>query len=244
MRHTLDVRCRDLTPTVTDTFRDGNGTVCPAVAPGVPRVHRRRTQPWVAAGSPSGPARCTPATRLGGLFGAYAMSSGQRRSVATPSASPSIWWDDREMLRREAAYTASHDDLAATVVVTVGGHETPAGRERATTHLPAFAPPAVGVAARPRRRRRVVRRRAAPAALPEPAPPPPDARRRAPHDGPAGGGRPRPAGAVRRTRRRRARPAASDGSASWSAVARGGRMARCHPSWPSSWPARRSSSPR
>ena len=38
-------------------------------------------------------------------------------------ASPSIGWDDREVLGREAAYAATHDDLAATVVVTVGGHE-------------------------------------------------------------------------------------------------------------------------
>lgn len=38
-------------------------------------------------------------------------------------ASPSIWWDSRAILRWESDWADSHDDLNATVFVSVGGDE-------------------------------------------------------------------------------------------------------------------------
>lgn len=41
-------------------------------------------------------------------------------------ASTSIWWDNRVMLDREAAFAASNDDLAATVFLSAGSDEVEA----------------------------------------------------------------------------------------------------------------------
>jgi len=140
MRHALDLRCRDLTPTVTDTMRDGDGTVLPSggAAPFLAFL-ADELRPWVADRFAVGSDAVYAGHSLGGLFGAYTMFERPATFRGYALASPSIWWDDREVLGREATYAATHDDLAATVVVTVGGHETPAGRERAATQLPAFA---------------------------------------------------------------------------------------------------------
>ena len=41
--------------------------------------------------------------------------------------SPSIWWDDRVMLTREAAHAAQTEDVAATVFLSLGGDEVEDG---------------------------------------------------------------------------------------------------------------------
>jgi predicted alpha/beta superfamily hydrolase len=41
--------------------------------------------------------------------------------------SPSLWWDDRIMLKREAAHAAATDDIDARVFLSLGGDETTGG---------------------------------------------------------------------------------------------------------------------
>ena len=140
LRRALGPRCRDLTPTVTDAMHDSSGAVLPSGgAAAFLAFIVEELQPWIAARFPVGADVVYAGHSLGGLFGAYTLFERPATFRGYALASPSIWWDDREMLRREATYAAAHDDLDATVVVTVGGHETPAGRERAVEHLPAFA---------------------------------------------------------------------------------------------------------
>ena len=121
-------------------MRDGSGAVLPSGgAAAFLAFIVEELQPWVAARFPVGTDAVYAGHSLGGLFGAFTMFERPATFRGYALASPSIWWDDREVLQREAAYAAGHDDLDATVVVTVGGQETPAGRERAAGQLPAFA---------------------------------------------------------------------------------------------------------
>jgi predicted alpha/beta superfamily hydrolase len=105
-------------------------------------------QPWVDGRFPVGEDATYFGHSLGGLFGAYALLTRADTFRGYALASPSIWWDDLEVLQREATYAASHTDLAAEVVVTVGAEETPEGRTRAAAQLPGFARAALTAPAR------------------------------------------------------------------------------------------------
>jgi predicted alpha/beta superfamily hydrolase len=140
LRQTLAPRTRDLTPTVSPVMTDGAGDV---MASGGAAAFRAfvadELQPWVRERLPVGPDAVYVGHSLGGLFGACTLFERPATFRGYALASPSIWWDDHVVLRHEAAYAASHADLAATVVVTVGGHETAEGRVRAAEQVPAFA---------------------------------------------------------------------------------------------------------
>jgi predicted alpha/beta superfamily hydrolase len=67
--------------------------------------------------------RCLVGWSLGGLFGLYTLFNRPEAFARYLLVSPSIWWDDRAILKDEAAYAASHDDLAARVYACVGERE-------------------------------------------------------------------------------------------------------------------------
>ncbi|MEP7026496.1 MAG: alpha/beta hydrolase, partial [Actinomycetota bacterium] len=51
-------------------------------------------------------------------------------------SSPSLWWDHHTIFRREEDYAATHDDLATSVYLAIGGLETDAGRRLEAAALP------------------------------------------------------------------------------------------------------------
>jgi predicted alpha/beta superfamily hydrolase len=149
LRQTMALRTRDLTPTASPVMKDSRGAIAPSG--GAARFLSfvaDELMPWVAGRYPIGRDATYVGHSLGGLFGAYALLSRTATFRGYALASPSIWWDDLEMLRREEAYAREHRDLAAEVVVTVGAEETPEGRTRAAAGLPGFARPALTAPAR------------------------------------------------------------------------------------------------
>jgi predicted alpha/beta superfamily hydrolase len=74
---------------------------------------------------------------FGGLFGTWVLLSHPDTFRRYGIGSPAYWWDDYAILSIEDAYAASHRDLAASVFVSVGGFENPAGDLHAITWLPA-----------------------------------------------------------------------------------------------------------
>ncbi len=64
---------------------------------------------------------------FGGLFGLvtlFRQPSAFRRYLII---SPSLWWDDRVILRHEQAWADNHDNLPARLFIGVGGREQAAG---------------------------------------------------------------------------------------------------------------------
>jgi predicted alpha/beta superfamily hydrolase len=122
----MSLRTRDLTPTVA--------TLPPSPMPidahgmgGAPQFLDALIEdviPLVEERYRVDPAdRCLVGWSLGGLFGLHAMFNRPETFARYVLISPSIWWDDRVVLRDEQAYAESHDDLAAKVFACVGERE-------------------------------------------------------------------------------------------------------------------------
>lgn len=62
---------------------------------------------------------------LGSLFGLYALFQPQPPFQRYLLSSPSIWWDDRSVLRQAAALHAQQDRLPARAFLSVGADDTP-----------------------------------------------------------------------------------------------------------------------
>lgn len=60
----------------------------------------------------------------GGLLGAHMLLTEPAMFERYVLTSPSLWWDDKTMLKRAKAYVASHDTLPAQVFMAIGGYET------------------------------------------------------------------------------------------------------------------------
>jgi uncharacterized protein len=74
---------------------------------------------------------------LGGLFATWVLLTRPGAFRRYGIGSPSCWWGGHDIMKTEAAYAASHDDLAARVFVGVGARENPGGELHAVRWLPA-----------------------------------------------------------------------------------------------------------
>jgi predicted alpha/beta superfamily hydrolase len=132
---TVDIRPRDLTPTVSSRFPLSGG------ADQFLRFLRDDLFPWVedrylrAASD-----RIYFGHSLGGLFGAHVLLADPTTFDRYIISSPSLWWNRRVLFEREEQYAAGHDDLKARVFVGIGADETDDGRRREAVNLPAGHP--------------------------------------------------------------------------------------------------------
>lgn len=124
-------RARDLTPTEGGA---PEGLSLPPSPLGLGGAERfldalvGEVMPQVEARHPADPSdRTLLGHSFGGLFAAFTLF---RRPAAFRRylvISPSLWWDDRVILRHEQAWAENHDDLPARVFVGVGRGEQAAG---------------------------------------------------------------------------------------------------------------------
>ncbi len=130
---TFTLRGRDLTPTaVADEDFPGAGG-----APTFLGFLREELFPWLAERhgiAADGAAYLGHS--FGGLFGAWVLTHAPSTFARYGLSSPSLWWDDGVLFTQEAEYAAAHDDLAARVLISVGGLETPAAQAVNIARLP------------------------------------------------------------------------------------------------------------
>ncbi|MFN0089752.1 MAG: alpha/beta hydrolase [Acidimicrobiales bacterium] len=137
-REALALRARDYLPTVApfpagsapgDVERYGPGQANAFLA----RL-REEIIPWVQDRYRVEPAYSVLAGHsFSALFGLYALFTEPTTCARYLLASPSIWWDDRTILRTEEAWAQASRDLPARVHLLVGGLETvlaPPGAQR------------------------------------------------------------------------------------------------------------------
>lgn len=60
---------------------------------------------------------------FGGLFAAYAFFEEPSLFDRYGLSSPSLWWDNGELFKREATYANNHDDLPVDIYITSGSEE-------------------------------------------------------------------------------------------------------------------------
>lgn len=130
-RETGERRRRDLTPTASPT-RGGGGDAAAFLAfleeelkPYLAATYALETEDYTYFGN-----------SFGGLFGAWVLLTEPATFARYGLGSPALWWDDYAIFTTEAAYAASHDDLAARIFVGVGGLENPAGDLHAIRWMP------------------------------------------------------------------------------------------------------------
>lgn len=131
-RETGERRRRDLTPTASATRGGGGGAAAflsfleQELKPYVAATYDLETEDYTYFGN-----------SFGGLFGAWVLLTEPATFACYGLGSPALWWDDYAIFTTEAAYAASHDDLAARIFVGVGGLENPAGDLHAIRWMPA-----------------------------------------------------------------------------------------------------------
>lgn len=138
-RNAQGLRSRDLTPTACEEMADAEGVPYPSG--GADRFLSfvvDELQPLIAARHPVGPSSTYVGHSFGGLFGAFTLLERPQTFDRYVLASPSIWWDERVLLRRARAQQPGETSRRASVAILVGGEETPEGRARvaATTRVP------------------------------------------------------------------------------------------------------------
>ncbi|MEZ4584802.1 MAG: alpha/beta hydrolase-fold protein [Gemmatimonadales bacterium] len=146
MEQTLNLRTRDYTPTNDTAFAAfaaslwGDGEApAPGGAPAFLRFIKDELKPLIEQRYPVDPADATLIGHsFGGLFATYALFHEPGTFQRFVIASPSLWWDHQVSLQYEKEYAAAHQDLAASVFVSVGGLETAAELEKA---IPSFPEP-------------------------------------------------------------------------------------------------------
>jgi uncharacterized protein len=132
-KETLDLRSRDLTPTV-------EAARAPATMGGAGRFLafiREELQPW--ARDRYGVDTDDSAyfgDSLGGLFGTYVLFNEPTTFRRYGLGSPSLSYDSGVMFEHEAAYAKRHDDLPAKVYLSVGEYENTQGDKRRAAMLP------------------------------------------------------------------------------------------------------------
>jgi predicted alpha/beta superfamily hydrolase len=124
-------RARDLTPT---DGRPPAGVSLPPFPLGLGGAARfldalvSEVMPQIEARYPADPAdRTLVGHSFGGLFALFTLFRRPAAFRRYLSISPSLWWDDRVVLRHEQARAENHDDLPARLFVAVGGREQTAG---------------------------------------------------------------------------------------------------------------------
>lgn len=124
-------RARDLTPTEGGAPEGLSLPPFPLGVGGAARFFdalQREVIPAVEARYPADPAdRTVVGHSFGGLFALFTLLSRPRSFGRYLVVSPSVWWDDRVILRHEHAWAGNHADLPARLFVAVGREEQAAG---------------------------------------------------------------------------------------------------------------------
>ena len=127
----LLLRARDLTH-VTATAEVGGSFPFNMVKPSVPTggaekflgFIRDELMPLIDARYPTDPKeRGYWGDSLGGLFGTYVLFTRPDTFNRYILGSPSLWWANEDVMKLGEKYLATHEDLAATVFLGVGGLE-------------------------------------------------------------------------------------------------------------------------
>ncbi len=151
LHETLNVRCRDYTPTRFPTFEEfapkmWPGATGPIVTGGGPaflRFIREELKPYVEREFSVAPDDATiSGASFGGLFPTYTLLNRPDTFQRYILCSPSLLYDGEVMFRQEEAYAATHRDLAARVFVCCGALEN----AEEYTRTVATMPPALQVA--------------------------------------------------------------------------------------------------
>lgn len=126
----LASRRRDFTPTVPQRLRTAVNPPSPLPAFGESAGYRRfladELLPWLEREYRIDPhERSFFGYSLGGLLGADILLADPGLFRHYLLGSPSLWFDDKEMFRREERYAAQHEDLVADVFLTAGEFESP-----------------------------------------------------------------------------------------------------------------------
>jgi predicted alpha/beta superfamily hydrolase len=130
---TVARRPRDLAPTPSPKYFPGSGGAGPFLD-----FLTGELSGWVRQRHPGALDRTVYfGHSLGGLFGAHTLLERPAAFDHLIISSPSLWWDHREIFRREEQYAATHSDLAASAYLAIGGLETDAGRRLEAAGLPA-----------------------------------------------------------------------------------------------------------
>ena len=124
-------RARDLTPT---DGRAPQGLSLPPFPFGLGGAARfldalvSEVMPQVEARYPADPAdRTLLGHSFGGLFALFTLFRQPAAFRRYLVISPSLWWDDRIILRHEQAWADNHDNLPARLFIAVGGREQASG---------------------------------------------------------------------------------------------------------------------
>ncbi len=128
----MQLRMRDLTPDVDEgylaTIAETPGRLPPGVGPGGAdaflRFIEEEAKPFVAARYAVDAGNQTLAgMSLGGLTTLQALFTAPQSYQRYLAASPSIWWNKRSLLEREAALAERVTDLPVRLYLCVGGEE-------------------------------------------------------------------------------------------------------------------------
>ena len=134
--HSLEIRTRDLTqteesasgnPGLSALFKDAPNLKLKNKSGGAEnflKFIREELQPFIDENYPTMPEdRGYWGDSLGGLFGLYVLFNAPDTFDRYIIGSPSIWWDDRAIMKDAEAFVASHESLNAKVFMAVGALE-------------------------------------------------------------------------------------------------------------------------
>lgn len=128
---TVQIRARDLTPTLTSVFVHGGG------ADAFAQFIDRDLRALIADRFPAAVSDLTYfGHSLGGLFGCHVMLSHHEIFNRYIISSPSLWWDSGLLFDQEATRATDKTDLATTAFFGIGALETDAGRRLESRNLP------------------------------------------------------------------------------------------------------------
>jgi hypothetical protein len=134
--HSLEIRRRDLTqteesasgnPGLSALFKDAPNLKLKNKSGGAEnflKFIREELQPFIDENYPTMPEdRGYWGDSLGGLFGLYVLFNAPDTFDRYIIGSPSIWWEDRAIMKDAEAFVASHESLNAKVFMAVGALE-------------------------------------------------------------------------------------------------------------------------
>ncbi|MFP6584886.1 MAG: alpha/beta hydrolase-fold protein [Candidatus Hydrogenedentota bacterium] len=139
--HSLEIRTRDLTqtegasgiPGLSTFFKDAPNLKLKKKSGGAEdflKFIREELQPFIDENYPTMPKdRGYWGDSLGGLFGLYVLFNAPDTFDRYIIGSPSIWWEDRAIMKDAEAFVRSHESLNAKVFMAVGALEEVGGAE-------------------------------------------------------------------------------------------------------------------
>ena len=133
-------RNRDFTPTPDPVFMKYMGRGGPSGgADKFLRFIREELKPFIESNYPADPEDATVVgVSFGGLFATYTLLHEPDTFQRYIVGSPSLWWGDEVVFQYEKSFADTHDDLAASVFVSAGGHETTEHDEAFMAKMPEY----------------------------------------------------------------------------------------------------------